>query len=130
MKEKTSLSLMEQIIMLAVFALAAAICLRAFVWSDSASVQSADADRALLLSQNAAEYLRHTGGDLEEAARLGGGTAQGDCWIIDYEDGWVLTATPLHPNQRYFGAAEITVTDGSRTLSTLRVGYQEVSADG
>ena len=77
MRSKAPLVLMEQAVMVLVFALAAALCLRAFVWSDQLSRQNEARDRALLEVQNAAEALKHTGGDMahaqEEAARRLGG---------------------------------------------------------
>lgn len=44
--------------MILVFALAAALCLQAFVLSDSLSEQGEARDRAVLLCENAAETLR------------------------------------------------------------------------
>ena len=70
MKSKAPLLLMEQMVMLLVFALAAALCLQAFVKSDGLSGDSEDRDRAVALCQSAAEAVRHCGGDLPEAAAL------------------------------------------------------------
>ena len=47
MRSKAPLLLMEQMVMLAVFALAAALCLQAFVKSDGLSGDSQDRDRAV-----------------------------------------------------------------------------------
>ena len=46
MRSKAPLVLMEQAVMVLVFALAAALCLRAFVWSDQLSRQNEARDRA------------------------------------------------------------------------------------
>ena len=67
MKSKAPLSLMEQMVMLLVFALAAALCLQAFVKSDRISRESEARDRAALLCQSVAEAVRHNGGDLGAA---------------------------------------------------------------
>ncbi|MCI9351719.1 MAG: hypothetical protein HFF58_00525 [Lawsonibacter sp.] len=67
MKHKPPLILMEQMVMLLVFALAAALCLQAFVKSDGLSKDSEVRDRAVTLCQNAAETLRHFGGDMGNA---------------------------------------------------------------
>ena len=72
MKSKAPLLLMEQMIMLLVFALAAALCLQAFVRSDEMSRQSEDRDRAVTLCQSAAEAVRHSRGDLEKTMELMG----------------------------------------------------------
>ena len=69
MKSKAPLLLMEQMVMLLVFALAAALCLQAFVKSDAVSRRSGDRDRAVVLCQSAAEAIRHTG-DVEEGLEL------------------------------------------------------------
>lgn len=66
MKSKAPLLLMEQMVMLVVFALAAALCVQAFVRSDGSSERSQARDHAVVLCQNAAEVIRHTG-DIESA---------------------------------------------------------------
>ena len=67
MRNKPPLILMEQMVMLLVFALAAALCLQAFVKSDGLSKDSEARDRAVTLCQNVAETLRHFGGDMGNA---------------------------------------------------------------
>ena len=67
MRSKSPLALMEQVIMVLVFALAAALCLQVFVLSDQMSEKNRDTDRAVLLAQNTAEMIKACGG-VEEAA--------------------------------------------------------------
>ena len=67
MKSKAPLILMEQMVMLLVFALGAALCLQAFVKSDSLSSRSEARDRAAVEAQNAAETVRHYGGSAQNA---------------------------------------------------------------
>ena len=76
MRSKAPLMLMEQMVMLLVFALAAALCLQAFVQSDAASRKSEARDRAALLCQSMAEEMRLNGGNSAEAA----GAVLGDGW--------------------------------------------------
>lgn len=52
MKSKAPLALMEQMVMLLVFALAAALCLQAFVQSDRLSRESEARDHAAVLCQS------------------------------------------------------------------------------
>ena len=59
MKTKSPLVLMEQLVMILVFALAAATCLRLFVLSDELSKHYAATDRAVLEAQTVAEQLKH-----------------------------------------------------------------------
>ena len=67
MKSKAPLALMEQIVMLLVFALAAALCLQAFVKSDQISRESQARSNAALAVQNTAETIRYSGGSFEHA---------------------------------------------------------------
>lgn len=93
MRSKAPLMMMEQMVMLLVFALAAALCLQAFVKSDQLSRRGEDRDRAVIQAQNAAELIRHYGGDgahaLSSAAEaLGAAYEQGVLWM-DYDENWV-----------------------------------------
>ena len=77
MRSKSPLALMEQVIMVLVFALAAALCLRVFVFSDLASTRNEAVDRAVLECQNAAETMKATGLPVDKAqkeliSRMGG----------------------------------------------------------
>lgn len=58
MKSKAPLMLIEQMIMLLVFALAAALCLQAFVKSQDISSRNEARDRAVIEAQNVAESLK------------------------------------------------------------------------
>lgn len=67
MRSKAPLVLIEQMIMLLVFALAAALCLQAFVKADGISMQGENRSYAVVAAQNAAEVIRHSGGSMEHA---------------------------------------------------------------
>jgi hypothetical protein len=132
---------MEQAIMLAVFALAAALCLRAFVWADLQSRQMALRDAALLRLQSAAEVLKDRRGSIDGAVAAYGGTRDGDDWVIWYDEDWnqsasggayCLRAVPEAAETAYLGAADIEVTQGADglVLSSLRVCWQEVTPHG
>ena len=90
MKSKAPLLLMEQMVMLLVFALAAAICLQAFVKSDGLSGDSEDRDRAVTLCQNAAETIRWFGGDIvsEEAAEKLGYRYDKGVMYQEFDEDW------------------------------------------
>ena len=92
MRSRAPLALMEQMVMLLVFSLAAALCLQAFVRSDNISRQSEARDRAAMLVQSAAEAIQSRGGDAcdaftEAAELLGGQYEQGLLWV-DYDEEW------------------------------------------
>lgn len=89
MRSKAPLLLMEQMVMLLVFALAAALCLQAFVKSDNLSRRSEARDRAVTLCQSAAETVRHSGGNFNEAAEeLGLEFGQGSTMFRYYDENW------------------------------------------
>ena len=57
-KSKSHLALMEQAVMILVFAFAAALCVQAFQKADAMSKAMADRDRAVNLCQSAAETVK------------------------------------------------------------------------
>lgn len=61
MKSKAPLAMMEQIIMVLVFAIASAVCLQIFVLSEKLSEQTELENLAVLHVQNAAEQLKALG---------------------------------------------------------------------
>ena len=91
MKNKAPLALMEQLIMILVFALASALCLRLFVYSDQVSVSGAARDQAAAVVQNAAEALKLSGGSMESLAHMLGGEADADIWRMGYDSSWQET---------------------------------------
>ena len=91
-RSRAPLALMELTVMLLVFALAAALCLQAFVASSRQAARSQARDNALRLAQTAAETLKAVGGTEAEAEasaaeRLGGQVEQG-VWYILYDKDW------------------------------------------
>ena len=134
MKNKSPLTLMEQAIMLLVFALAAVLCLQAFVWADSASKEIAEQDQALIQAQSAAEVLKSCVGDMEKSADIFGGDWDGQVWTVGYDVQWqqteenavyVLTVTPKPEDTPYLGAATVYVSDGEEALAQLDVAWQQ-----
>ena len=129
MKNKSPLMLMEQILMVLVFALAAAFCLRAFILSETLSVRNQLESDAALLAQNAAETLKGCGGDFEEAAALLGGHWDGESWTMS-EDGFTLTVKREESAVAGLGKAQVDVASAEgEHLFALPVAWQEVSGD-
>jgi len=129
MKSKSPLMLMEQVLMVLVFALAAAFCLQAFTLSEQLSLDSRQRSDAALLAQNAVETLKACDGDFEEAAALLGGSWDGACWCYE-EEALQLTVTPMDSGVSGLGRAEAVVTslDGE-TLFSLPAAWQEVTGN-
>lgn len=144
MRSKAPLALMEQMVMLAVFALAAALCLQAFVKSDALSKEAQARDHAVVLCQSAAEVIRSTGGDFPAAAALLGASGEGDSLLLFYGEDWTPAAPvaqDVYPLGYTLGAcrgdsgvpglgtAEVWVQDDAsgEELFRMEVAWQEVS---
>ena len=74
-RSKAPLSLMEQLIMVFVFAFAAAICLQAFVYSDRLSKDGTTKETAAVRATEVIETVKAYHGDLKKAADTLQGTA-------------------------------------------------------
>lgn len=92
MKSKAPLALIEQTVMVLVFALSAALCIQAFVKADNISTGIEERSRAALAAQDAAELIKHSGGDmghaLSGAGELLGGTYEQGMLYVDYDGDW------------------------------------------
>lgn len=139
MKNRGALVLIEQAIMLLVFALAAVLCLRAFVWADTTSKEISARDQAIVRAQSAVEVLKACNGDMEEAAGMFGGTWDGRVWTVCFDEQWEqtetggeyrLAAASAEGENPYLGAASIGVFRGETCLAQLDAAWQEVTADG
>ncbi|MGE4277465.1 MAG: hypothetical protein AB7E30_09875 [Lawsonibacter sp.] len=137
MRSKAPLALMELTIMVLVFALAAALCLRAFTWSDARSIRNEARDQAVLQAESAAEVLKHSQGDFAQASAILGGSWDGSTWTISYDTQWqttdgpssyALSVQPEDSGQLYLGQANVEVIDADgASLVQLTVCWQEVS---
>lgn len=126
MRSKASLMLMEQLVMVLVFALAAALCLGVFVKADGISKETALRDRAVILAQNGAEVMKSCSGDLKTAADILGGTA--DETTVTVQDGELTMKIEKTPSDiPGLGLAEVRVWGGNAVMFTITVGWQEVT---
>lgn len=114
MKSKATLFLMEQLVMLLVFALAAALCLGIFVRADSISAETKRRDEAVNLACNAAELLKATGDPQQTAQQIASGAFALE--ILEEDSGI--------PG---LGQAKIVVSYEQRELFSLQTGWQEVA---
>ena len=135
MKSKAPLVMMEQIIMVLVFALAAALCLQTFVLSGNLSKRIEAEGRAVIEAQNAAETMKSQGlaAYVNEAER----TSEGFRFFFD--DGWnrvsiadeaefYLDIYPVNHDNEYFWKVEIVVKmqDGTALFCIPAAGQTEV----
>ena len=89
---KTGLFLMELIIAILFFSLAAAICIQLFVKSHMISERSIALNHSILLAQNTAEIFYATNGNPEKmASLLGCGESSDTAAIADSENASTLT---------------------------------------
>lgn len=141
MRSKAPLAMMEQLVMVLVFALAAALCLQVFVLSDKTSRRNQARDRAVLEAQNTAEEVKSVRGDFAQAVELYGGAYDGQIWGRSYREDWepgdgsnaayhILTIR-MDSGEALLGAAEVTVfTSEGDVLFSLAVAWQEVMDHG
>ncbi|MBQ7017124.1 MAG: hypothetical protein IKL38_04725 [Firmicutes bacterium] len=125
MKNKTFLPLIEQMIMILIFALAAAFCLQGFASADRLSKRQAVLTEAVVTVQNTAEILKSSHGDYDLAAELLTGTVTDTGLQIQTED-YTLTATAAEEQLDSLASAKIKVLYKTETLYELTVSWQEV----
>ena len=128
MKNKSYLLLLEQMCMILVFALAAALTLQGFALSGEMIRESRTLESASLAAQNMAEILKQSEGDLACAAEMLGGTADSAARRVictDKENRFTLTAELTDTDNPLLGAAQIRAegADGG-TIYSLRVCWQ------
>jgi len=155
MRSKSPLALMEQLVMVLVFALAAALCLQVFAFSDQTSERNETIDRAVMECQNVAETLKAAGGDMAHAQRaveeqMGGSMSQGLLQIC-YDENWGVipegqTADCVYvldisgiPTEveglqkahiRAAAVKDISVGGSGEVLFQIMVAWQEVNGNG
>lgn len=112
MKNKSSLVLLEQLVMVLVFALAAAMCLRMFAKADGVASEITHRDEAVALAQSAAEMLKSCGDPETVYSQLDTGA-----YTLEIQE-----ETTDIPN---LSQAKITVIYEGNVLFTLRTGWQE-----
>lgn len=134
MKNKSPLALMEQLLMVLVFALAAALCLQGFVLANRISTHMEARNHAVNIAQNAAEVVKYLSGDLEQAARLlnaewDGNMLQADCESATRTKDLRLNITSKDSSMPLLGTAHIRVLQDEELLFEITVAWQEENAD-
>ena len=123
MRSKTPLVLMEQLVMVLVFAMAAAICLQVFGLSDRLSKENEARAEAALLAQNTAEELKFSYGevllDWEEA----------DGIYYMEEDGYRVRVQAEETEISGLQKVRLQVLQEEEVLFEIPVAWQEVKGD-
>lgn len=140
MRSKAPLVLMEQLVMVLVFALAAALCIQAFVLADRRSASCAEQNQAVIAAQSAAEVYKNCRGDGNQAAELYGGHVEQGSWVTywdqdgrqvnDREDAaFQVQVAPVRTDSEYLGRATLKAVEtggNSQFCYTLQLAWQEV----
>ncbi len=111
MKNKGALSLMEQLVMILVFALAAALCLGAFAKAQTLGQTTDRRETAARIAQNGAERLK-AGGDLED---------------LELPEGYYAVFSPSGTKTPgvCIGTVEVWHTEEKEPVFVLSVAWQE-----
>ena len=136
MRNKSILVLIEHTVMLLVFALAAAVCLRMFALSGKLSRTYEAKDRAVLAAQNAAELIKRNGIP-GFAAQTGVKTDGENVWSVFYDENWevaseesgkfVLKVIGTEMSEYLFRAEVVVSMDTGEELFCLPVAGQIVA---
>ena len=120
MRNRAFLPLIEQILMIAVFAIAAAICIGCFASARKISLETEMTDRAVILAQNTAENIKLEG--LYEAK-----STTYDDELRPSEDNikYTVICEPIEDEDEFLGSARIYVVSDEKTLFELTVCWQE-----
>ena len=136
MKNRIFLSLLEQITMIVIFAVAATICVQIFFRSNTISEQRQALDQATLVAQNASETLKYAGGDFSQVASLLSGTSDENSVTVFYNDDWVQTEQEDLATFQLFieeqpcdipqlGKATVSVKHHDKVIFLITVAWQE-----
>lgn len=139
MKNKAPLSLIEQVIMILVFALTAAFCLQGFALASQISRHQEIQAKSVIAVQNAAELLKNTAGDLEASASKLGGFVNDHTWTIPYDTSWqpictqdectyLLSASIYDSGVPYLGTANISIIHDNEVVFAITTAWQEDDA--
>jgi len=108
-RSKSTLFLIEQLIVIAVFAICAAACISIMTAAFFYTRDSASTSNAIIKAQSTAEVFKDTGGDVFAVADIMGGSAFDDVtttnllipydsdWQIDYHNANYILQLIVHP---------------------------------
>lgn len=124
-RSKAPLALMEQIIMILVFALAAAICLQAFVYSNHLSKTGEQRELAVTKAQQVTEYCKAKHGNLDNVSKALGGVRTSDGLKISYQDEEMDVVLRVTESNSYMEKATVTVMEqGGSEIYSMEIAWQ------
>lgn len=118
-RSKAPLALMEQIIMILVFALTAAVCLQAFVYSNTLSKKGENENLAASHAQEVVEYCKMLGGDLDQVCGSLSGERTESGLKVSYEEDRMTVYLAVTDSSPWLEKAKVRVEmeDGSEIFS-------------
>lgn len=125
-RSKAPLALMEQIIMILVFAIASAVCLQAFVYSDNLSKKGDRTEMAANRAQTVTEYCKDKKGNLDAVCELLGGKRQEKGLVISYEEEEMKLTLQVTESTPYMEKAVLRVQEeDGEELYNMEVAWQK-----
>ena len=110
-RSKAPLALMEQIIMILVFALTAAVCLQAFVYSNNLSEEGDKENLAASHAQEVVETCKMYSGDLDQVQlKLSGERTENGIRVF-YEEDHMTVVLEITEQNDWLARAKVSVQD-------------------
>ncbi len=140
-ESKAPLVLMEQVIMLLVFALVSAVCIQAFALARTTSIRMSDRDHAMNISQTLAETVKACSGNTEEICGQLDGAMDGEQLVFYYDSDWKEVSAAADASFRttfvpeesdgFCRYGQITVSDTAedQEIFSMRVAWQGAEAN-
>lgn len=118
-RSKAPLALMEQIIMILVFALTAAVCLQAFVYSNTLSKKGENENLAAAHAQEVIEYCKMLSGDLDQVCSSLSGERTEAGLKVYYQDDKMTVNLSVTDTSQWLEKARVSVEleDGQEIFS-------------
>lgn len=128
-RSKAPLALMEQIIMILVFALTAAVCLQAFVYSNQLSKEGERQNIAANYAQEIAEYCKTKKGNIDILCQQLAGEKMTDGFVVSKPEERMKVAVQLSEKIDYLQKAKVSVTSyEGTTYYTMDIAWQKEGA--
>lgn len=120
MRNRAFLPLIEQILMIAVFAIVSAVCIGCFASARAISLGTEKKDTAVILAQNTAESIKANG--LSEKTVV---FYNEDMTVRDSQDEFMVVCEPLDDSNTLLGSASVSVFYDEKLLFEITVRWQE-----
>lgn len=135
MKNKAFLPILEQLVMILIFSVACVVCLRVFSLANQISQDRDSLDKAVVITQNAAEILKSNDGDLITCAQILSGNTDDEKLTVFYDaDGktveslskayFILAVIKSNSPNDLTECAQIRVTQNGKTVYELEILWQ------